>query len=306
MMIKPSLTAIILTFNEEQHLERCLQSLEELCSEIIIVDSYSNDNTRQIAEKYNAKFLQNTWVNYSSQFNWAINNADISTEWVLRIDADEYLTEELQKNLVDKLPQLEHDINGIMVNRLMYFLDKPLKRGGMYPISHIKIWRKGTAICEQRWMDERMKLLTGKVIHIKGDLVDHNLNNLSWWTQKHNGYATREAIDILDKKYNFTNSAVMESNPFGTSEERRRWLKERYLKLPLFVRPFLFFFYRYFIQLGVLEGKRGFIWNILQCGWYRTLVDVKIFEAYEKAGKDRGQLINYFKKEFDYDVTKVG
>jgi hypothetical protein len=155
-------------------------------------------------------------------------------------------------------------------------------------------------------MDERMKLVSGEVIHLEGDLVDHNLNKLTWWTSKHNGYATREAIDILDKLYNFTNSNLLNSNFFGNSEERRRWYKERYLKMPLFVRPFFFWFIRYIFQGGFIEGKRGFIWNALQCFWYRFLVDAKIYEAYKYAGKNKESLIKYFKEEYGYDVTKIG
>lgn len=187
----------------------------------------------------------------------------------------------------------------------MYFLGKPLKRAGMYPIWHLKIWRTGMATCEQRWMDERMKIFSGTIVSIDGDLIDHNLNSITWWTNKHNGYATREAIDILDKIYGFTSTNVLKGKLLGNSEERRRWLKEKYLNLPLFLRPFLFFIIRYLFQLGFLEGKRGFIWNILQCFWYRFLVDAKIEEAYRKAGKNKVSLIQYFKSEFGYDVTKL-
>ncbi len=304
-MNKLSLTAIILTYNEEKHLERCLKSVSQVSSEIVIVDSYSNDDTKKIAAMHKVRFFQNNWINYATQFNWGLANTNIETEWVLRIDADEYLSDELIVAIKEKLNDIPKGVNGILVDRLMYFMDKPLKKGGMYPIQHLKLWRNGQAICEQRWMDERMKLIKGETTYIKGDLIDHNLNNLTWWTQKHNNYATREAIDILDKLYNFSNSEVMKANLLGTPEERRRWLKERYLKLPLFVRPFIFWFIRYFFQLGFVEGKRGFIWNLLQCFWYRFLVDAKINEAYSKVGRDREALIDYFNNEFHYNVVEV-
>uniref|UniRef100_UPI001B79E08C glycosyltransferase family 2 protein n=1 Tax=Flavobacterium sp. TaxID=239 RepID=UPI001B79E08C len=229
----------------------------------------------------------------------------IKTDWVIRVDADEYISDELAQNIKNNLGAMNDHIHGVRVKRLMYFFDKPLRKGGMYPIWHTKIWRNGSALCEQRWMDERMKLNQGETASLEGDLIDHNLNNLTWWTQKHNGYATREAIDILDKIYNFTNSNLVQSNLFGNGEERRRWFKQRYLKLPLFLRPFLFWFVRYFLQGGFLEGKRGFIWNVLQCGWYRFLVDAKIYEAYKKAGYNKENLILYFKEEYGYDVTKI-
>jgi hypothetical protein len=156
-------------------------------------------------------------------------------------------------------------------------------------------------------MDERMEpIVKGQTSSIEGNLIDNNLNNISWWTQKHNSYATREAIDILDQIYNFSNIEKSGSSFLGNSEERRRWLKLRYLKLPLFIRPFLFFIVRYIFQGGFLEGKRGFVWSILQCFWYRFLVDVKISEAYKKAGKNRESLIAYFRNEYGYNVEKIG
>jgi len=299
-----SLTAIILTYNEEIHLERCLNSLKNVCKEVVIIDSFSTDKTKEIAVKYNVRFYQNKWVNYATQFNWGIKNGEITTDWVMRIDADEYLSNQLIESIQLQLPTYSKNIQAIRVKRLMYFLGKPLKKAGMYPIWHVKLWRNGFAKCEQRWMDERMKLEKGSNVGVfEGDLIDENLNNLTWWTEKHNGYATREAIDILDSIYNFTNSSV--NILPGKKEKSRRWLKERYLKLPLFIRPFMFFLIRYFLQGGFLEGKRGFIWNVLQCGWYRFLVDVKIYEAYKKVGKNKENLISYFKERYGYDITKI-
>jgi glycosyltransferase involved in cell wall biosynthesis len=283
-----------------------LDSLKGVCEDIIVIDSYSTDTTKEIAERNGARFYENKFSNHATQLNWGIENGEIKTDWVIRVDADEYISPELALNINNKLSAMDANIHGIRVKRLMYFLDKPLKKAGMYPIWHTKIWRTGSAICEQRWMDERMKLNQGETASLEGDLIDHNLNNLTWWTQKHNGYATREAIDILDKIYNFTNSESVRPNLFGNGEERRRWFKQLYLNLPLFLRPLLFWFIRYFLQGGFLEGKRGFIWNMLQCGWYRFLVDAKIYEAYKKAGRNRENLIVYFKEEYGYDITKLG
>ena len=301
-----SLTALVLTYNEELHLERCLNSLKDVCDEIVIIDSFSKDETENIAKEFGARFYQNPFVNHAAQLNWGIENGEINTDWVIRVDADEYISDELASSIKNELPNLKENITGIRVKRLMYFFDKPLKKAGMYPIWHLKLWRHGKALCEQRWMDERIKLSNGETTTLEGDLIDNNLNNLTWWTQKHNSYATREAIDILDKIYNFTNSDVVKANLFGTAEERRRWFKKKYLNLPLFVRPIIFWFIRYILQGGFLEGKRGFIWNALQCGWYRFLVDAKIYEAYKTAGKDKNNLIKYFKNTYGYDITKIG
>lgn len=297
-----SISIILLTYNEELHLERCLNSLQAINAEIFVIDSYSTDKTQQIAENYGANFYQNPWVNHAHQLNWAIQNCPIQTEWVMRVDADEYLSSELIENINNNLKGFGPEYSGIRVKRLMYFMDEPLKRGGMYPIWHLKIWRNGKAFCEQKWMDERMILSDGKIASLDGDLIDYNLNNLTWWTEKHNGYATREAIDILDKLYGLTNNVPNKGSLFGKSEERRRWLKFQYLNMPLFVRPFVFFFVRYFIQLGFLEGKRGFVWSVLQCFWYRYLVDAKIDEVYRKAGKNKETIIHYLKSEYGINL----
>ena len=301
-MNKISITAVILTFNEEIHLERCLISLKNVCDEIIVVDSNSSDSTNEIANNYGARFYQNKWINYATQFNWAIENIQINSDWVLRIDADEYLSNELIRDLI-KLNNVNNKINGITLNRLMYFMDKPLKYGGMYPIKHLRIFRNGFGKCEHRFMDERIILSSGDTFHINSDLIDHNKNNLSWWTAKHNRYATREAIDLLNYKYNFFDSFSKKNNLRNNGLLRRR-LKKIYRNLPLFIRPFLFFFVRYFIQLGFLDGKRGLIWTFLQCFWYRFLIDTKIYEANLASGKKKEELIKYFKKNFNYDITK--
>lgn len=294
------IAAIVLTYNEEKHLSRCLDSISKICNEIIIVDSYSSDGTQNISKKYNAKFFQNKWVNYSTQLNWAINNIDIKSEWILRLDSDEYLSNELIYNLNNTISKIDYSVNGITFNRLMYFMGKPLKRGGMYPIPHLRIWRNGFGYCEQRWMDERIIIKSGSTIHVLGDFIDNNLNDITWWINKHNHYATREVIDFLNSKYLFYNEDDLSEN----NGKGRRKIKFIYNKLPLFLRPFIFFIYRYFIQLGFIEGKRGFIWSILQCFWYRMIVDVKIFEVYSRAGRKKEDIIKYFLDNFKYDITR--
>ncbi|EAR14645.1 glycosyltransferase family 2 protein [Robiginitalea biformata] len=304
-MTKVSITAIILTHNEELHLKRCLNNVKAFCERVIVVDSYSTDNTESIARSENVEFVQNKWINYSYQFNWALDNVPINSEWVLRIDADEYFTNNLIQELRTRLPKLSKEITGIYVKRLMYFMDMPLKKGGMYPIWHIKLWRNGYGYCEHRWMDERVILRSGKTIEFgKGDLIDHNLNNMTWWTNKHNQYTIREAIDILDGIYNFTNADRLKPKLLGNQEQRKRWLKLKYLSFPLFIRPFIYWFIRYFILGGFLEGKRGFIWNCLHAFWYRYLVDVKIYEVLRETKKNRSKIIEYFHLEYGYDITK--
>lgn len=270
-----NLSIIVLTFNEELHIERCIKSIQQVVDQVFIVDSNSTDLTVEIAEKYNASVFQHDFINQSQQFNWALNNLPIKTDWVLRLDADEYLTDELIEEIKQKLPLLDDSVTGVVFKRRHFFLGKWIKRG-TYPVKLLRLFRYGKAVCEERWMDEHIITTEGKTIEFEHDFVDHNLNNLSWWSQKHIGYAIREAVDLLDIEYNLTNT---ENQGFlNTQAQLKRNRKIKYAKQPLFVRSFFYFIYRYIFKLGFLEGKAGFLWHFLQGWWYRTLVDVKVYE----------------------------
>ena len=136
-----TIAAIILTFNEEQHISRCISSLINTVDEIFIVDSYSNDNTVEIAKNLGAIVLQNKWVNYATQFNWALKNCAINSEWVWRIDADEFYEAKENINLKESLSNLKSDITGVYIKRKIIFMDKPLLHGGWFPVWHLKIWK---------------------------------------------------------------------------------------------------------------------------------------------------------------------
>ena len=279
-----SISVIILTYNEEKHIERAIKSILYFANEIFIVDSYSTDGTVEIAESLGAKVYKNKWINYATQFNWALENLPIKTEWVMRLDADEIVTPELAKEIKERLPSLEKDITGIYVKRRIYFMGRWIKHGGIYPLWFLRIWRKGYGFCEKRWMDEHTKIIGGRTIKFKGDIIDYNLNNITWYVSKYNKYATREAIDMLNLKYKIFKYDNIKPRLFGNQEERKRFFKEKvYANVPLFLRPFLYFIYRYVIKLGFLDGKEGFLFHVFQGFIYRFLVDLKIYEIEKKA-----------------------
>ena len=243
-----NLSVIILTYNEEIHIQRCIESVIDIASNIYVVDSYSNDRTVEIANKYNASVYYNKWENnHSKQFNWALNNLPIDSEWILRLDADEYLLPDLTNEIKIRLNSLDRNINGIIFKRRHIFLSKWIKNG-TYPVKLLRLFRYKKAICEQRWMDEHIVLLEGEIIEFENDFVDHNLNNLSWWIQKHNGYSIKEAIDLLDIEFNFTDVSQSKGR-LNQQANVKRELKKRYTNQPLFLRAFLFFIYRYILKL---------------------------------------------------------
>lgn len=296
------LSVIILTFNEEKHIERCLRSLLPFTNKIFIVDSGSTDQTVAIARSLGAMVEQNTWVNYAKQFNFGIEHNPFHTQWLMRMDADEYVLPELAAEINEKLAKLPSDVSGIYLKRRVMFMNQWIRRGGYYPTWLLRIWQSGKGICEESWMDEHIKIFSGRSIQFEHDIVDHNLNNLTWWTQKHNLYAIREMIDLLNIRYDFNDAETVEPRFFGTQEQRKRYLKIQYASLPLFTRPLLYFVYRYFVKLGFLDGKKGLIWHFLQGLWYRFLVDTKIFEVYLKAGCDKEAIIEFFRTEYGKDL----
>ena len=297
------LSVIILTHNEEKHIERCLRSLLPVTDRIFIVDSGSTDRTVALARSLGAVVVHNPWTTYATQFNFGITNTPFKTGWLLRMDADEYILPELAHEISNRLPALPADVSGVYVKRRVLFMDRWIRHGGYYPIWLLRLWRQGQGICEQTWMDEHIKLSRGRSIQFAHDLVDHNLNNLTWWTQKHNNYAIREVIDLLNIRYNFENSERVEPRLWGSQEQRKRFLKERYASLPLFTRPLLYFLYRYIARLGFLDGRRGFVWHFLQGLWYRTLVDAKLLEVQRNAGDDKQAIVDFFLTEYGKDLT---
>lgn len=298
------LTVIILTYNEEIHIRRCLENVCSIASDIFIIDSYSTDKTLEIAKGYNnVHILQNKWENnYAKQFNWGLRNAPIRTEWVLRLDADEYLMPELIDELKEKLPSLAEDVNGVIFNRRHIFMGKWMKRG-IYPVKLLRVFRHGKGMCEQRLMDEHIQLTEGCSVEFENDFCDHNLNDLTWFCHKHVNYATREAVDLLDIELDLTGAASTDGNKnISRQAQAKRMKKHKYAKQPLFWRSFAYFCYRYFLKGACLDGKAGFIWTFLQGWWYRTLVDAKIFEVKKACGSDKDAIKKYISEKWGLSI----
>lgn len=274
------ISTIILTFNEEIHIERCIKNASAISKKIYVVDSYSTDNTVEIAKSLGATVLQNTFINQAVQFQWALDNCPIDTDWVMRLDADEYLLPQLQAEIIEKFPQLSTDFTGFCLKRRHHFLGRWIRRGDRYPVTLLRIWKLGCAHIENRWMDEHIVLDVGKSIILDNDFVDDNLNNVNWFIAKHNAYATREMVEIINHKYTlFDNQSALTAAESGQAKLKRLVKENLYNRLPIFVRPVLYFIYRYFIRLGVLDGVEGFAYHFMQGLWYRCLVDLKCLEA---------------------------
>lgn len=274
-----TLTVVILTKNEERHIERALASVSDIADRCVVVDSGSTDSTLDLARIAGAEVLEHRWVNHATQFNWALNQLPADTEWVLRLDADEIITRTLACEIRESLLNLPFEIRGIYISRRMHFLGRRIEWGGIFPVRVLRLFRHGSGHCENRWMDEHI-IVDGATADFTGEIIDDNLNSLTWWTEKHNSYASREVVDILNQEHEFMPRETVANLRGGQQAGVKRWIKERiYSRLPGGFRAFTYFFYRYIIRLGFLDGKEGTAFHILQGFWYRYLVDMKLHEV---------------------------
>ena len=268
-------TVIILTKNEETDIERCIRSVESWVKRIVIVDSGSTDRTVEIASRLGVEVVRHEpFADYGRQFNWAVDNLRIKTTWVFRLDADEVITPELRKELEK---ELEHhatdDVSGFMMRYKVEFMGRYLMHGGFYPFQKITIFKYGKGRFEERAMGEHVVLSEGRCVYLRNDAIHHTLKTLDLYINKHNWYATREVQDYFDVRSGREN-AQLDGQP-----ERAKKLRDGlYYRLPMFLRAKLFFWYRYYLRLGFLDGTPGYIFAFMQAYWYRTLVDAKIYE----------------------------
>ena len=288
------LTVVILTKNEEKHLRKCVESFRGLAKRFVVVDSFSDDGTEALCGELHKEMqayggaldlYKNTFVDYSTQLNWGLRHTDIGTEWVMRMDADEELTQELAAEIGERLHAVQPPANGIILRRRVYFMGRWIKHGDRYPERLLRIFRNGKALCEQKIMDEHMLLLEGGTAEFRHDLIDNNQKGLEWWTAKHNWYSNREVLDYQMFLSNAPREGMLLENGISTAQaKRKRKIKNSgYYRLPKFWRAHLYFLYRYYIRLGFLDGAEGKIFHFLQAYWYRFLVDAKMYEC-EKNG----------------------
>ncbi|UUS57560.1 glycosyltransferase family 2 protein [Acinetobacter sp. YH16040_T] len=283
-MTNKNLAVVILTHNESMHIQRSIESVKSIASEIFVIDSGSKDQTVKIAEENGAVVLHHSFVNYAKQFQWALDNAPITADWTMRLDADEIIELDLQEEIQAKLHHLPMNVVGVNLKRKHIFMNRWVKHGGRYPLVLLRIWRTGHGRIEDRWMDEHMVISGGETVTFKGGFADHNLNDLTFFTDKHNKYATREAIDVINQKLNlFARDESLNTESASFQASIKRIGKEKiYNKIPFTIAAFSYFIYRYIFQLGFLDGRSGLVYHFLQGYWYRFLVGAKIMEL-EKA-----------------------
>ena len=273
------LVVIILTLNEQMHIKRCIESVRSIASEVFIIDCFSDDGTVKEAKASGATVLQHKWINHSDQFNWALSQLPKDTDWVLRLDADEILQHALVTEINTFLPFMSEAISGVSLPRQIIFQGKLLRFGGIFPAHILRLFRYGRGKCEDRWMDEHI-IVDGDIIGFKNGIIDDNLKPIGWWIDKHNGYASKEALEILNSRWNFLKKDESRNLRHVKQAFLKRLIKNSvYSRVPFGVRALIYFLYRYFMRLGFLDGRSGFAFHFLQGFWYRYLVDLKVNEV---------------------------
>lgn len=258
------IAVIILTKDEQLHIGRCLGRLLLLePSQVFVVDCYSTDGTQAIVGKFGATIVEHEWPgNQAAQFQWALDNLPIGTGWILRLDADEYLTNDLIAEIKEKLPHIENDVDGIVLKRrhVVGWLNNRWVKRGMYPTRILRLFRKGRGRSDMKLMDEHI-VVEGRVVEFVNDFVDHSMISFTEWKSKHRSYAKREAQSYLSGE---------------KSTGAKAFKKNAYYKIPPYIRAFGYFSFRYFFRLGFLDGYAGWMWHFWQGLWYRWLVDREI------------------------------
>ena len=298
------ITTVILTYNEELHIRRCLENVCEISKKVFVIDSPSTDRTVEICNEFpNVEVVVHKYPgNQAEQFNWALDNIQIDTEWILRLDADEYITCELKQELALKLPTLGSKVSAVVLPLGRAFMGRILKHGIVNGVSMIRLFRNRKVRYEQRLMDEHLQVLDGDIVTFENKFVDDNRNSLKYFIDKHNNYSSREAVVLLDAELGLID-CTMESETAEYCEDIfvKRLQKQRYAKMPLFWRAFGYFCYRYIVKLGFLDGKEGFCWDFFQGLWYRMLVDAKIYEIKKLCGNDKDAIKKYIRES--YNIT---
>ena len=268
-----SFSVFILTHNDELMLGRLLEDLKNV-SNVLIVDSYSTDKTKSVAEKYQRKFVQNEFVNQAIQSNWAIDNFFGENDWVLRLDSDERISTELLSELDTYAVQDEDCV--VYIDRYMHWMGKKLKYAGLRPHYIGRMFKRSFARYEEVTEEHLIHTVPMKKAVVKFE-EDNKNNSMKFWLDKHYKTALGEVHEY------FENTNVLKGNLFSDKDfERKRWLKLKiYNSTPAFLRPFLYFIYRYFFKFGFLDGRAGLSYCFFQAYFYRMLVDQLIIEKKE-------------------------
>src|SRR5687767_1663723 len=279
---------IVLTYNEEINIAQALDSVSGWAKEIFILDSFSTDRTLEVARPFGCHISQHKFEDYARQRNHALDQLPIRSEWVLFLDADEWLPDALKQEISTVLAT-GPEANGFYLNRRLIWMGRWIRRG-YYPSWILRLFRRGKGRSEDREVNEHL-IVEGATAQLREPFIHEDRKGVTDWIAKHNDYASRSARALLHAEP-APGSDEIEAKWSGTQAERTRWLRHRvWDRLPPLIRPFIYFLYRYIVKGGFLDGRRAFVYHFLQALWFPMLIDIKYLElkaALAKAGVSKG------------------
>jgi len=279
--VRDDVLVVVLTFNSSGVIEGTLRAAQQVSSNILVVDSFSTDNTRDRAAAMGCKVVTRAFKHYADQRNWAIQEYGNSYPWQLHLDADEALDDRAIASVHAALAN-PGGHSGFLLKRLTYFMNKPLRFAGENSW-HMRLFRSGHGACEDRLYDQHFTC-NGEVTRLEGLLHDRNVGTISEWTARHNRWSDLEARELRHPE---ATTGKLEAELSSDPRKRRRLYKGVYYRMPPALRALAYFFFRYVVQLGFLDGRVGFYYNFLQALWFRMLVDAKLAEADAAEPDDR-------------------
>jgi glycosyltransferase involved in cell wall biosynthesis len=272
-----NITAIVLCYNESKNIRHCLESVHGFC-DTYIVDSGSTDDTLDICREFTSNIFGHKYRNHASQWQWALTNLPIETDWILALDADFVVTPALKDEVGRRLPDIVDGVDGIYVRHRYIFGGGPIRYGGTKRF-WLRIVRTKEARADFSDLVDFRFIVAGKTLRFNSSVIEYNRydDDISVWIKKQDMFSIRLAVE---EELRRRRQLDWEKPPrfFGNPDERIMWLRNLWLSLPLFVRPFIYFFYRYILMIGFLDGRAGFLYHFLQGWWLRVLVDWKIME----------------------------
>jgi glycosyltransferase involved in cell wall biosynthesis len=269
---------------EELNLESCLRSVWGWSADIHVVDSGSTDGTLAIAGQLAHHVHHHPYIDHASQIAYVIYDLPLKFEWVLLLDADNAVSAELKNSIDGVLAAPNEAVDGYYAVHRQVFRGQTvrgLKRWWLRLVRH-----RNVELDDSELVDWRLTL-RGTVGYLGGVITEHNLkeNDIDFWIDKHQKFSSRMAIEEALRRAGRIEWSVR-PRLFGTPDERMIWFKSRWYTLPLYVRPFLYFSYRYFWRLGFLDGPNGFLFHFLQAFWFRLIVDVKLSDLERRIAAD--------------------
>ncbi|MBO0952315.1 glycosyltransferase family 2 protein [Fibrella forsythiae] len=261
------LTVLILTLNEEVNIVPCLQSVSGWATNVFILDSGSTDNTVQLAEAGGATVFHRKFDHYAAQRNYAIHDLPVTTEWVLFLDADEQLTDPLKERITQAISQPAGH-NGYFIPFKFIFLNRWIRYGGYYPTYILRLFRREAVEQIDREMDEQITV-TGTTGYINEPFIHQDRKPVQFWYEKHARYTRYQVTDLLKSDQEKT----LRWADATSQRDRKRWIKEQiWGRIPVLLRPFFYFFYRYILLLGLLDGRAGFIYHFSHAFLYQFMI----------------------------------